>query len=238
MGFDRRAAAWRGWRRRSSSSARARSRHSRPSASAASGKRSSGAFNSCRQATSGRVSLSQSSRLASRPLMPLTLKVAIFTNVETIQPRRRFPPRLRARLAVIAPPGLDLAAQLHRHRHAVAVDRLAGGDADPAFGGAIFLDIVALAALEADADAALQRRPCRNAGCADCWRGGRGAGRPSAMFSSVARRSSRSTSSPARRAAPSRSRAPRRGSRGCRSGSRAPRGRGRAVRGSCSWPIM
>src|SRR4030095_9710257 len=35
--------------------------------------------------------------------------------------------------------------------------RLAGRDADPAFGDAIFLDVLTLAFLEADADATLQR---------------------------------------------------------------------------------
>ena len=42
---------------------------------------------------------------------------------------------------------------------------------------------LALAALEADADAAAAAPPCRNAGWADCWRGGRAGGvsRPSAM---------------------------------------------------------
>src|ERR1044072_1129085 len=78
---------------------------------------------------------------------------------------RRFAPRNDeqaliaglVRPARLAPPGLDLAVELHRHRHAVAVDGLAGLDADPAFRRAIFLDILALAALEADADAAAQR---------------------------------------------------------------------------------
>ena len=52
-GLDRICAARRGWRRRSSSSARARSRRSRASRIAASGNFSSGAFSSCRQTTSG-----------------------------------------------------------------------------------------------------------------------------------------------------------------------------------------
>src|SRR6218665_863084 len=76
----------------------------------------------------------------------------------TIRWRSLVAPGPFAALALVAPPGLDLAAQLHRDGIAVAVDGLAGGDADPAFGGAIFLHVLALLALEADADAALQRR--------------------------------------------------------------------------------
>src|SRR6185436_4352550 len=49
------------------------------------------------------------------------------------------------------------AHQLHGHRHAVAVAGAALGDANPALADAVFLDVVALDALEADADAALER---------------------------------------------------------------------------------
>src|SRR3546814_13180392 len=51
--------------------------------------------------------------------------------------------------------GFDRAGELDRHRLAVAVEAAAGGDADPAFGDAIFLDIGLLGTLEANADAAL-----------------------------------------------------------------------------------
>lgn len=53
-------------------------------------------------------------------------------------------------------PGLDRTAQLDRQRLAVAILGLARGDADPAFGNAIFLDIIAHPVLETDANAALQ----------------------------------------------------------------------------------
>src|SRR5665213_3045705 len=52
--------------------------------------------------------------------------------------------------------GLDRAGELDGQRIAVAVKRLAGGDADPTFADAIFLDIGFLGALEADADIARQ----------------------------------------------------------------------------------
>ncbi len=53
-------------------------------------------------------------------------------------------------------PGLDRAIELDRHRVAEAVARFAGGNADPSFGDAIFLDIGAHPVLEADADTAFQ----------------------------------------------------------------------------------
>src|SRR5258707_8315689 len=53
--------------------------------------------------------------------------------------------------------GLDRTAELDGQGIAVAVDCLAGGDPDPAFADAIFLDIGLLNALEADADVARQR---------------------------------------------------------------------------------
>src|SRR3546814_11688551 len=52
--------------------------------------------------------------------------------------------------------GFDRAGELDRHRLAVAVEAAAGGDADPAFGDAVFLDIGLLGTLEANADAALE----------------------------------------------------------------------------------
>src|SRR5665647_1333453 len=52
---------------------------------------------------------------------------------------------------------LDRAGQLDGQRIAVAILGVAGGDADPAFADAIFLDIGLLDALEADADIAPQR---------------------------------------------------------------------------------
>jgi hypothetical protein len=45
-----------------------------------SGNRSCGAFNSCRHAISGCDSSSQRNRVGNRAVMPLTLKVAIFTS--------------------------------------------------------------------------------------------------------------------------------------------------------------
>src|ERR1700735_4411587 len=48
---------------------------------------------------------------------------------------------------------LNLAFELDRQRLAVAVDGFADGDADPAFGDGVFLDIVFLDTVEADADA-------------------------------------------------------------------------------------
>src|ERR1700733_4804983 len=52
----------------------------------------------------------------------------------------------------------DRAMDLDRQRIAVAIPGVAGGDADPAFADAIFLDIGLLDALEADADVARQDR--------------------------------------------------------------------------------
>src|SRR5690349_19219332 len=53
-------------------------------------------------------------------------------------------------------PRLDGAGELDGQRLALAVDLLAERDADPAFGDRIFLDVVPLDPLEADADAALE----------------------------------------------------------------------------------
>ena len=53
--------------------------------------------------------------------------------------------------------GLDRAGEADRQQVALAVARLADRSADPALADAIFLDVVALAALEAHADAALER---------------------------------------------------------------------------------
>src|SRR4051812_26774695 len=61
------------------------------------------------------------------------------------------------RLPGVEQKGLDLAVELDRERAAMPVHRPPGLDADPAFGDAIFLDVVALAALEADADAPAQQ---------------------------------------------------------------------------------
>src|SRR3954447_22336110 len=52
---------------------------------------------------------------------------------------------------------LHLPVQLDRQRPAVAVHGLSGLHPDPAFRDAIFLDVAALAALEADADAAAEQ---------------------------------------------------------------------------------
>jgi len=67
-------------------------------------------------------------------------------------------PQLRHRriVAKVLIPGFDRAVQLDRQRLAMAVAALARLDADPAFGNAVFLDVVAHHALEPDADAALQ----------------------------------------------------------------------------------
>src|SRR5271168_3283053 len=51
---------------------------------------------------------------------------------------------------------LDLALELDRHGIAVAVLCRSCGDANPSLADAVFLDIVLLDALEADADASLQ----------------------------------------------------------------------------------
>ena len=59
-------------------------------------------------------------------------------------------------VAEILEPGFDRAVELERQRLALAVHRLAGLDADPAFGNAVFLDIGAHPVLEPDADAALE----------------------------------------------------------------------------------
>src|SRR5688500_16477186 len=53
--------------------------------------------------------------------------------------------------------GVDLALQLDRHRLAVTVHAPAGGDADPSLGDAIFLDVGAFLALEADSDTAAEQ---------------------------------------------------------------------------------
>ena len=83
---DRRAArggsgrGWRrgpGWRRRSSSSGPATRRRSRQPRAPRAGSALWSAFSSCRQTTSGRSASSHRSRLGSRVLTPLTLKVAI-----------------------------------------------------------------------------------------------------------------------------------------------------------------
>src|SRR3990167_10603555 len=57
----------------------------------------------------------------------------------------------------VAEIGLDLALQLDGHRVALAIQRLAGRDADPLLADAVFFDVGLLDALEADADAALQQ---------------------------------------------------------------------------------
>ena len=62
-----------GWRRRSSFSAHARWRHSRPREWRAAGNFSCGAFSSCRQTMSGAASSSQRSNTGSRPFTPFTL---------------------------------------------------------------------------------------------------------------------------------------------------------------------
>src|SRR5687767_10991078 len=54
--------------------------------------------------------------------------------------------------------GFDLAAELDGQRIALAVDRLADGDADPAFADAILLDVGLFLAVELYADAARQQR--------------------------------------------------------------------------------
>src|SRR5687768_16204940 len=52
----------------------------------------------------------------------------------------------------------DLAAELDGQRIALAVDRLADGDADPTFADAILLDVGLFLAVELYADAARQQR--------------------------------------------------------------------------------
>src|SRR5690606_18663604 len=54
-------------------------------------------------------------------------------------------------------PGLDLALEPDRQRLPATVERLARGDADPALADAVLLHVAALHALEADADAAVER---------------------------------------------------------------------------------
>src|SRR5687767_10331296 len=52
-----------------------------------------------------------------------------------------------------AEPGLDLPVELHRHRVAATIQRLAHRQAHPAFADAVLLHIGALHAVDADADA-------------------------------------------------------------------------------------
>jgi hypothetical protein len=59
-------------------------------------------------------------------------------------------------VAMLAVKRLDSAAQFNQHGAALAVQRLAGGNLDPAFADAVFLDVEALFAIESDADVALQ----------------------------------------------------------------------------------
>src|SRR5690606_22503260 len=65
---------------------------------------------------------------------------------------------LLAFLRRLAQVGLDGALELERHRPAEAIPGIADRDPHPALADAIFLDIVLLDTLEADADAALQQR--------------------------------------------------------------------------------
>src|SRR5690606_18414308 len=58
--------------------------------------------------------------------------------------------------ALVVPERLDLAAVLEGHGVAVAVQGAAGGDADPALADAVLLHVLALLAVEQDADPALQ----------------------------------------------------------------------------------
>src|SRR5690606_18767336 len=53
--------------------------------------------------------------------------------------------------------GFDRPLELHGHRVAAAVQRLAGDHPDPALADAVLLDVGALLAVEADADAAFQQ---------------------------------------------------------------------------------
>src|SRR5690606_17809692 len=69
-------------------------------------------------------------------------------------PLRKMPALLGLRQQV---PGFDLALELDRQRLAAAIQGLAGGDADPALADAVLLHVAALDALEAHADAALER---------------------------------------------------------------------------------
>ena len=51
---------------------------------------------------------------------------------------------------------LDLALELEQQGLALAVEGLAGGNLDPAFADAVFLDVEALLAVETDADVAFE----------------------------------------------------------------------------------
>src|SRR5260221_7403080 len=84
----------------------------------------------------------------------VTLRMVAFS-CSRARDRRTIPSELPSRLGR-AEIGLDDAAQLDGQRIAAAVDRLAGGDPDPALADAVFLDIGLLFAIEPDAHAALQ----------------------------------------------------------------------------------
>lgn len=60
-------------------------------------------------------------------------------------------------LGLILEPDFDIAFQLQRERLALAIKRLASGNADPAFRYTILLDIGFLGSIEADTDFALQQ---------------------------------------------------------------------------------
>jgi hypothetical protein len=95
-------------------------------------------------------------------------------------------PRLFARGPQII--RFDRARQFDRQEIALAVAGLADRGADPVFADAIFLDVVALATPEADADAARQRRfVVIGAGRIDA----EAVGRPVGNFALPARRLSR-----------------------------------------------
>ena len=66
--------------------------------------------------------------------------------------------RLRCRRRAWLEIGLDRSLELDSHRLAEAVAAAAGGDADPAFRHAIFLDVGLFLPVEADPDAAAQQR--------------------------------------------------------------------------------
>src|SRR5581483_1315276 len=61
-------------------------------------------------------------------------------------------------LCLVAEVGLDLAGELDGERAALAVARVADREPYPLLAHAVFLDVVALHALEAHADAALEQR--------------------------------------------------------------------------------
>ena len=63
----------------------------------------------------------------------------------------------RIALGGLFEPRLDLARQLQRQRLTVPVDLLAERDADPAFGSAIFLHVLALDTFEANANPAFEQ---------------------------------------------------------------------------------